>query len=165
MFWVKTLFWIIALGLYFSMFPQFSVPNNTPDKGLIKSSIPLNEMVLELYSKDMELKKFHLRYFIQHSRKNPATVFKRNLLNLKGYPEFLEFAERLSGLTQEEVNTKVIEILSLAKQHPFQILVQSPKESAHGWTTYWQSSQLLNEISNEDDNTPWQIVFTGLKKE
>jgi hypothetical protein len=34
-------------------------------------------------------------------------------------------------------------------QHPFQILVQLPKESAHSWTTYWQSSQLINEISNE----------------
>ena len=161
MFWIKALFWVIALSLYFVLFNQTSTPYNTHENGYVKSLIPLEDMVLELYSKDQEIKKFILRFYIQHSRENPSTVFNQNLLNLKDYKEFIEFAKRLSGLSFEQVNRKVIEILLLAKHHPFQIVVQSPKELAHGWSTYWQSSQYLNEISDEDDNIPWQIVFIG----
>jgi hypothetical protein len=162
MFYLKSIFWIFAiLGLYFAMFQRVGVASNTTEEGLVKSSIPLENMILDLYSSNEELREFQLHYYLQKSEKNPSTVMNQNAFDLKDYALFLSMAEKLSGQDRNTLDMGVEKILLKAKKHPFQIFVQSSPEKIGSWKTHWYCTQFLNEISDEDDNLPRAITFSG----
>jgi hypothetical protein len=152
----KYLFFVFLfciLAFYFVVWNQKPISQSEYlGNGITKITLADDNIVLEEYTKSLKTTAFELTYYIQESRETPSKVHYFNLFNLRKYKKFVAIAQKMTGLSQDEINAGVQEAITLAHDHPRQILVETDKVIFGQWEINWRISQHLREPADVDDN-------------
>ena len=127
--------------------------------GITKTTIVHDNIVLEEYTKNFQLDKFSLTYYIQKGDRST----NYNLYDLPKYAKFIEIAKTMTELSTEELNEDIDIAFELAEQFPRRPLVQTESEAKGRWQLHWEISQELEDPQDIDDNIPYYISLKGEK--
>lgn len=131
--------------------------------GVTKTIVKHENVILEMFTKDLRIEHFRLTYEIPQDRDKYSGVYKHNLFNFKQYRRFINMAEDISGLNQQEVAKGINKILALANKNPYLTIQDSPTQKTQDWYLQWRITQNINIPEHKEDNIPLSFSLIGYK--